>query len=67
MMLIIRRRVTDGCCGVGWGAEEEDLWRRLLEETNVNLTPGRVMHCPKPGLFRLCFAYVSLWGLGFRV
>ena len=37
-------------------AEEEALWRDTLAKTKVNLTPGRAMHCPEPGWFRLCFA-----------
>ena len=40
-----------------WEAEEA-LWRRLLEEGNVNLTPGRACRNPEPGLMRLCFAAV---------
>lgn len=40
-----------------WEAEEA-LWRRLLEEANVNLTPGAATRSAEPGLFRLCFASV---------
>ena len=40
----------------GGFAEEEALWRDILAKTKVNLTPGRAMHCPEPGWFRLCFA-----------
>ncbi len=40
-----------------WEAED-GLWRRLLEEGNVNLTPGRACRNAEPGLLRLCFAAV---------
>lgn len=42
-----------------WEAEEA-LWRRLLEEGNVNLTPGRACRNAEPGLLRLCFAGVPI-------
>jgi len=38
-----------------WEAEEV-LWRHLLDEANLNLTPGAAMRGVEPGLFRLCFA-----------
>jgi len=39
--------------------EEEDLlWRRILNEANVNLTPGSACHVGEPGWMRLCFAAV---------
>jgi aspartate/methionine/tyrosine aminotransferase len=41
--------------GVGWEAEDA-LWRALLEEANVNLTPGAACHIDEPGFMRLCFA-----------
>ena len=40
-----------------WEAEHA-LWRRLLEQGNVNLTPGRACRNAEPGLLRLCFAGV---------
>ncbi len=40
-----------------WEAEEA-LWRRLLEQGNVNLTPGKACRNAEPGLLRLCFAAV---------
>ncbi|MCO4744813.1 MAG: aminotransferase class I/II-fold pyridoxal phosphate-dependent enzyme [Proteobacteria bacterium] len=40
-----------------WQAEE-DLWRWLLDEANLNLTPGVALRSEHPGLFRLCFASV---------
>lgn len=41
-----------------WDAEER-LWRALLEERNVNLTPGAACRAPEPGFFRLVFSCVS--------
>lgn len=40
-----------------WAAEAA-LWRRLLETTNVNLTPGSACRVGEPGFMRLCFAAV---------
>ncbi len=37
---------------------ERALWRRLLDETNVNLTPGAACRVGEPGFMRLCFAGV---------
>lgn len=39
--------------------EEDRLWRRLLEEANVNLTPGSACRNREPGFLRLCFASVQ--------
>jgi len=38
-----------------WEAEEA-LWWRILEEANVNITPGSAGHNAEPGFMRLCFA-----------
>ncbi len=38
-----------------WEAEAS-LWRRLLEDTNVNITPGAACRIAEPGFFRLCYA-----------
>jgi aspartate/methionine/tyrosine aminotransferase len=35
---------------------EDRLWRRLLDEANVNLTPGSACRIDEPGFFRLCYA-----------
>jgi len=37
---------------------ERALWRRLLDEANVNLTPGEACRAAEPGFMRLCFAGV---------
>ncbi len=36
--------------------EEYRLWRRILEDARVNLTPGSACHIGEPGFFRICFA-----------
>jgi aspartate/methionine/tyrosine aminotransferase len=41
-----------------WAAEDR-LWRRLLDEANLNLTPGSACRIAEPGFFRLCFAAES--------
>jgi aspartate/methionine/tyrosine aminotransferase len=38
-----------------WEAEDA-LWRRILDEANVNLTPGSACRNPEPGFLRICFA-----------
>jgi len=35
---------------------EDLLWRRILDESNVNLTPGSACHIGEPGFMRICFA-----------
>ena len=40
-----------------WEAEDA-LWRRILDEANVNLTPGSACRIGEPGFMRLCFAGV---------
>jgi aspartate/methionine/tyrosine aminotransferase len=35
---------------------EDALWRRILDEANVNLTPGSACRNGEPGFMRLCFA-----------
>lgn len=39
-------------------AHEDALWRRFLDEANVNLTPGAACRNGEPGFMRLCFAGV---------
>jgi aspartate/methionine/tyrosine aminotransferase len=39
-------------------AAEHALFRRLLDEANVNLTPGAACRVAEPGFMRLCFAAV---------
>jgi aspartate/methionine/tyrosine aminotransferase len=35
---------------------EDRLWRRIVDEARVNLTPGAACRIAEPGWFRLCFA-----------
>lgn len=35
---------------------EDALWRRMVEEANLNLTPGSACRNAEPGFFRVCFA-----------
>lgn len=39
---------------------EHRLWRRILDTTDVGLTPGSACRAPEPGFFRLCWAGVPL-------
>lgn len=41
-----------------WAAEHQ-LWRRLLDQANINLTPGSACRISEPGFFRLCYAAES--------
>ena len=38
-----------------WDAEYE-LWRRILEHADVNITPGAACHISEPGFMRVCYA-----------
>jgi aspartate/methionine/tyrosine aminotransferase len=40
-------------------AAEDRLWRRIVDEAKVNLTPGAACRIVEPGWFRLCFASVA--------
>lgn len=42
-----------------WEAEY-DLWRSILDEANVNLTPGSACRINEPGFFRVCYAAGSV-------
>lgn len=54
LMIDLRRYLT----APNWEAEHA-LWRRILDEANVNLTPGSACRINEPGFMRLCFAAVS--------
>ncbi|KAL2621393.1 hypothetical protein R1flu_001598 [Riccia fluitans] len=45
--------------GVTSKEQELDLWRKLLYEVGVNVTPGSACQCTESGWFRLCFAFVD--------
>ena len=40
-----------------WEAERA-FWDRVCQEGKIILTPGHDCHAPKPGFFRLCFAWM---------
>ncbi|KAJ8626291.1 hypothetical protein MRB53_019598 [Persea americana] len=35
---------------------ETALWRTIINEVKLNVSPGSSFHCPEPGWFRVCFA-----------
>ncbi|KAG8476802.1 hypothetical protein CXB51_030680 [Gossypium anomalum] len=35
---------------------EMDLWRLIIDEVKLNVSPGSSFHCHEPGWFRVCFA-----------
>jgi 1-aminocyclopropane-1-carboxylate synthase len=37
-------------------AEEDRIWRLILNEANVNMTPGSACQIGEPGFMRICFA-----------
>ncbi|XP_038886265.1 1-aminocyclopropane-1-carboxylate synthase CMA101-like [Benincasa hispida] len=39
--------------------EEMELWKRILCEVGLNVSPGSACHCSEPGWFRMCFANMS--------
>nr|AHE81230.1 1-aminocyclopropane-1-carboxylic acid synthase [Cucurbita pepo] len=38
---------------------EIELWKRILKEVKLNISPGSSCHCSEPGWFRVCFANMS--------
>ncbi|PIA25262.1 hypothetical protein AQUCO_12000008v1 [Aquilegia coerulea] len=38
---------------------EMDLWKKVLYEVKLNISPGASCHCTEPGWFRVCFANMS--------
>ncbi|KAL3737597.1 hypothetical protein ACJRO7_019178 [Eucalyptus globulus] len=35
---------------------EMELWRVIIKDVKLNVSPGSSFHCPEPGFFRVCFA-----------
>ncbi|OMO70894.1 Aminotransferase, class I/classII [Corchorus olitorius] len=38
---------------------ETELWKKILCEVGLNISPGASCHCSEPGWFRVCFANMS--------
>ncbi|CAI9782608.1 unnamed protein product [Fraxinus pennsylvanica] len=38
---------------------ELTLWKSMLQEVKLNISPGSSCHCSDPGWFRVCFANIS--------
>lgn len=38
---------------------ELDVWKKILHEVKLNISPGSSCHCSEPGWFRVCFANMS--------
>lgn len=38
---------------------EKELWKRIVREVGLNISPGSSCHCSEAGWFRLCFANMS--------
>ncbi|KAL0333808.1 UNVERIFIED_CONTAM: 1-aminocyclopropane-1-carboxylate synthase 7 [Sesamum angustifolium] len=39
--------------------QELALWKLILHEVKINISPGSSCHCSEPGWFRVCFANMS--------
>ncbi|KAH7689785.1 1-aminocyclopropane-1-carboxylate synthase protein [Dioscorea alata] len=38
---------------------EMELWKKILFQVGLNISPGASCHCQEPGFFRMCFANMS--------
>ncbi|XP_054823056.1 1-aminocyclopropane-1-carboxylate synthase-like [Prosopis cineraria] len=38
---------------------EMELWKKIVYQVRLNISPGSSCHCTEPGWFRLCFANMS--------
>uniref|UniRef100_A0A6V7QY34 1-aminocyclopropane-1-carboxylate synthase n=1 Tax=Ananas comosus var. bracteatus TaxID=296719 RepID=A0A6V7QY34_ANACO len=38
---------------------EMELWKRIVHDVGLNISPGSSCHCDEPGWFRVCFANMS--------
>ncbi|KAI9201071.1 hypothetical protein LWI28_017570 [Acer negundo] len=38
---------------------EKELWKKIIFEVGLNISPGSSCHCIEPGWFRVCFANMS--------
>ncbi|KAL0333810.1 UNVERIFIED_CONTAM: 1-aminocyclopropane-1-carboxylate synthase 7 [Sesamum angustifolium] len=39
--------------------QELALWKFIVHEVKLNISPGSSCHCSEPGWFRVCFANMS--------
>ncbi|XP_047312536.1 1-aminocyclopropane-1-carboxylate synthase 3-like [Impatiens glandulifera] len=39
--------------------DEMDLWKKIVYQVGLNISPGSSCHCVEPGWFRVCFANMS--------
>jgi 1-aminocyclopropane-1-carboxylate synthase len=51
LLLDLRRFLNEP----SWEGEHQ-LWRRIVDDVRVNLTPGAACRVGEPGFFRLCYA-----------
>lgn len=49
-----------------WDGERK-LWTSICDSCKVILTPGESCHAPKPGYFRMCFAWIPREALSIAV
>ncbi|KAL6558529.1 1-aminocyclopropane-1-carboxylate synthase 7 [Orobanche minor] len=48
-----------GLLGEATKEQELYLWKLMLHEVKLNISPGSSCHCSEPGWFRVCFANMS--------
>ncbi|VFQ75364.1 unnamed protein product [Cuscuta campestris] len=46
---------------------EIELWKKMVYQVGLNISPGSSCHCTEPGWFRLCFANLSEETLGLAL
>lgn len=46
---------------------ELELWRVIISDVKLNISPGSAFHCAEPGWFRVCFANMDDATMGTAV
>lgn len=46
---------------------EMDLWKKIVYDVGLNISPGSSCHCSEPGWFRVCFANMSAETLNLAI